>query len=257
LSVLAAPLAFCATALFPRPLHLVRRLDDPLTRTSATIDEYCAGNRVVTVRGPKVTIADYDAQLLTEIDHAGHTWSITPFADIAQSRVALDARIGVKSAPIATRLTAAGAHASSAVETFVDSAPHRRLDVSIDRRVNLSRAAAEVLIGAAYPGRVSEEQQEILAAAGSGGGSSAMSSGGMSASNSGGTYGLVTERTLTIDADGTRLVSHNAIVRIGDEMPPADATLIDPGAKRIESRLTRLARELREVDTLPTASGQH
>ena len=72
----------------------------------------------------------------------------------------------------------------------------------------------------------------------------------MSAGATAGTYGLVTERTLTIDVEGTRLVSHNTIIRIGDEMPPADATLIDPGAKRIESRLTRLARELREIDTL-------
>jgi hypothetical protein len=71
------------------------------------------------------------------------------------------------------------------------------------------------------------------------------------------TYGLVTERTLTIDAGGARLVSHNSIIRIGDEMPAAEATLIDPGAKRIESRLTRLARELRDIDTLPSANALH
>jgi hypothetical protein len=248
-SLLAAPLVFGAGALFPRPLHLVRRVDDPISKTSATIDEYCIGNRVVTVRGAKVTIADYDAQQLTEIDHVAQTWSVTPFADIAQSRAALDARMGIKSAPRAARLMVSGTRSPGTVETFVDETPHRRLDVGIDRRVTLSRAAAEVLIGAAYPAKVTDEETEILAVAGSGS-VSAMSVRATAAE----TYGLVTERTLTIDADGARLVSHNSILRIGDEMPAAEATLIDPGAKRIESRLTRLARELRDIDSLPSAN---
>jgi hypothetical protein len=255
LSLLAAPFAFGATALFPRPVHLVRQVDDPISKTTATIDEYCAGNRVVTVRGSKVTIADYDAQQLTEIDHAAQTWSVTPFEDIAASRAALDAKIGAAQAPRAARLTASSSstHSSSAVETFVADAPQRHLEVGIDRRVVLSRAAAEVLIGAAYPGKGSEEQEAILDAAGNKGAVSAMSVGAKSEA----TYGLVAERTLTIESGGTTLVSHNKILRVGDEMPPADITLIDPGAKRIESRTTRLSRELREIDTLPTASVQH
>lgn len=252
LLLVAAPLAFAANALFPRPLHLVRLVDDGLSRTTATLDEYCLGNRVITIRGARVTIADYDAQQLTEIDHLAQTWSVTPFADIAKSRADLDTRLGAAFEPHPARLTAVGSNASSAVETFVVDAPHRRLQIGIDRRVVLSRAAAEVLIGAAYPGQGDAEQEEILAAAG-GGGVSAMSAGAAV----GGTYGLVTERTLTIDVEGTQLVSHNAIIRIGDEMPPAEATLIDPGAKRIESRLTRLTRELREIDTLPSTKPQH
>jgi hypothetical protein len=254
LSLLSAPLAFGATALFPRPLHLVRQVDDPISKTTATIDEYCAGNRVVTVRGSKVTIADYDAQQLTEIDHAAQTWSVTPFADIAASRAALDAKIGAAPAPRAARLTASSSiHSSGAVETFVADAPQRHLEVGIDRRVSLSRAAAEVLIGAAYPGKGSEEQEAILDAAGNKGVVSAMSVGAKSET----TYGLVAERTLTIESGGTTLISHNKILRVGDEMPPADVTLIDPGAKRIESRTTRLSRELREIDTLPSANVQH
>lgn len=252
LSLIAAPMAFSANALFPRPLHLVRRVDDALSKTTATLDEYCLGDRVITVRGSKVTIADYSTQQLTEIDHAAQTWSITPFADIAKSRADLETRLGTAPEPHSARLTASGRNASAAVETFVVDAPHRHLDIGIDRRVVLSRAAAEVLIGAAYPGNGDAEQEEILAAAG-GGSVSAMSVGTTTVA----AYGLVTERTLTIDAEGTRLVSHNAIIRVGDEMPPAAATLIDPGAKLIESRLTRLARELRDIDTLPAAKPQH
>jgi hypothetical protein len=78
-----------------------------------------------------------------------------------------------------------------------------------------------------------------------------MSSGGNA------TYSLLVERTLTIEDGGTTLVSHNEVVRIGDEMAPAEAMIIEPGAKRVESRLTRLARELREVDTIPSAKTQH
>jgi hypothetical protein len=110
-----------------------------------------------------------------------------------------------------------------------------------------------VLIGAAYPAKATEEQTEILAVAGSSGSVAAMSVHAAAAE----TYGLVTERTLTIDTDGARLVSHNSIIRIGDEMPAAEATLIDPGAKRIESRLTRLAHELRDIDTIPFGNALH
>jgi hypothetical protein len=252
-SFLVAPLAFGGGVLFPRPLHLVRRVDDPISKTYATIDEYCIGNRVVTVRAAKVTIADYDAQQLTEIDHAAQTWSVTTFADIAQSRAALDARMGVSPAPREARMMVSGTRSPNGLETFVDETPHRRLDIGVDRRVTLSRGAIEVLIGAAYPAKVTDEETEILAVAGSRGSISAMSVRATTAE----TYGLVTERTLTIDSDGTRLVSRNNIIRIGDETPAAEATLIDPGAKRIESRLTRLARELRDIDTIPAANALH
>jgi hypothetical protein len=125
-SLVVAPLAFGAGALFPRPLHLVRKVDDPISKTSATLDEYCIGNRVVTVRGAQVTIGDYEAQQLTEIDHAAQTWSVTPFADIAQSRAALDARMGIKPTPHGARMTISGSRSGSDVETFVDETPHRR-----------------------------------------------------------------------------------------------------------------------------------
>jgi hypothetical protein len=251
LSLFVAPAAFAATALFPRPLHLVRRVDDPISQTTATIDEYCAGNRVVTVRGPKVVIADYDAQQLTEIDHAAQTWSVTPFADIAKSRTDLDARIGNKTAAAEAKVTALE-RTSSGADGYVLSEPHRRTQIAFNRSVALSRAAAEVLIGAAYPNVKNAEAEGILSAAGGNGTVSAMSSGGGNA-----TYGLLVERTLTIETGGTTLVSHNDVVRIGDEAPPADAMLIEPGAKRIESRLTRLARELREIDAIPSAKTQH
>jgi hypothetical protein len=249
LSILIAPLSFAATALFPKPLHLVRRVDDPIAKTTATIDEYCAGNRVVTVRGAKVAIADYDAQQLTEIDHAAQTWSVTPFADIARSRTDLDVRIGNKTAASEAKVTALGRTASG--DGYVVSYAHRRTQVAFNRNIALSRAAAEVLIGAAYPNVRNSEADGILSAAGGNGTVSAMSTGSVA------TYGLLVERTLTVEDGGTTLVSRNEVVRVGEETPPADLMIIEPGAKRVESRLTRLARELRDIDTIPSAKTQH
>jgi hypothetical protein len=250
LSILIAPLSFAATALFPKPLHLVRRVDDPIAKTTATIDEYCAGNRVITVRGAKVAIADYDAQQLTEIDHGAQTWSVTSFADIAQSRTDLNAHIGNQTPVTEAKVTSLGRMAAG--DAYVISDAHRKTQIAFNRAILLSRAAAEVLIGAAYPNNRNSEADSILSAARGNGTVSAMSSGGGEA-----TYGLLIERTLTIEDGGTTLVSHNEVVRISDEAPPADVMLIEPGARRIESRLTRLARELREIDTIPSAKTQH
>jgi len=252
LAMIVSPLALGASTLFLKPLHLVRRVDDPIAKTTATIDEYCLGNRVVTIHGSKVTIADYDAQQLTEIDHAAQTWSVTPFADIAKSRTELDARMNNGAVPHSAKVTALGRKTTGADAFVVDDA-HRRLEIGFNRGVSLSRAAAEVLIGAAYPNTKGEETDAILDAAANRSNIAALSAGTPGEPS----YGLLVERTLTIVSGASTLVAHNAVIRVGDEMPPAEAMLIDPGARRIESRLTRLARELREIETLPSAKAQH
>jgi len=231
----------------------VRRVEDPLTATAATLDEYCIGNRVVSIRQSKVVIVDYDARQVTETDRDAKTWSVTSFDEIARSRADLSARLGVD-APRSSdhapgTLTSKG---GTAAESFERIEPNRRLEVTFDRSVVLSRAAAEVLMGTAYPEERAEGDEEILNAASAG--SAGRAVGALSAAASGDEerYGLLVERTLTIDSAGTRLISRNAVIHVGAEMPPADALLIDPGAKRVESRLTRLARELRDADALPS-----
>jgi hypothetical protein len=198
-----------------------------------------------------VAIADYDAQQLTEIDHAAQTWSVTPFADIARSRNDLDARIGNKTPAGETKVTALGRVANG--DGYVIGEAHRRTQVAFNRNIALSRAAAEVLIGAAYPNGRNAEADGILSAAGNHATVSAMSAGGAGDA----VYGLLVERTLTIEDGGTTLVSRNEVIRIGDETAPAGVMIIEPGARRIESRLTRLAREVRDIDTIPSAKTQH
>ena len=47
-----ATAASAAETLFPSPLHLTRRITDPLSgATSIVVEEYCSGNRVVTIQG--------------------------------------------------------------------------------------------------------------------------------------------------------------------------------------------------------------
>src|SRR5579859_27315 len=108
--------AFGASALFPTPLHIVRKIDDPLAKAPIIIDEYCYGNRIVTINGPRVAISDFAELTLTEIDHGSLTYGVTRFDQIA-----------------AAQLPKASAQSK---------ATHRQ--VAVDRSVGLSRELTQV-----------------------------------------------------------------------------------------------------------------
>jgi len=236
-----------AGVLFPKPLHIVRRLEDPIAHRTSTVDEYCSGNRVVSINGRKVVITDYDLQQITEIDHDRGTYSITRFEDVAKVQPKSAAkRSEWKTTPLGMKSSAAGRSIDAfTFETNAEGATHerRRVEVGVDRQVSLSREAVEVLVGAAYPSQPSEEHEQLLQAAKARAGR--MTTNG---AQSPAEYGLPSETTLTYDSDRTHLTYRNSIVRIGDEAPPAELLVIAPGAERIESRLTRAAREMRELD---------
>jgi hypothetical protein len=211
--------AFAADALFPRPLHLVRRVEDPIAGKTATLHEYCAGDQVVTVNGARVVIADYGKQQLTEIDRAAGTYSITRFDELAKTNAA---------APQA-------------------SGDNIKVEVGVDRNTRLSRAAVEVLIGAAYPNARRAEHELILRAAAGGDKDKRLVANSVDVASD---YALPVEQTLTIIEDGQRITMRNSIVEVRSELAPDDVRLIPPGARLIESRITRLARELHDLDRL-------
>jgi hypothetical protein len=245
--------ADAATALFPKPLHLVKRVDDPFAKSAKTVDQYCYGNRIVTVAGDHVTILDYDAQTLTEIDHARATYSITRFDELANARPKGPAQ--VSSAGASPRVTPQGVKSSRSgrsVDSFDVEAPHTRVNVGVDRSVTLSRAAVEALIGASYPNVRRPEHDAILGAAGPaarGGRISANSTAGSDAAE----YGLPSEQTVTVDSDGGAVTLRTSVLRFDADLPPSGAMLIEPGAKRIESPTARFAREMKDADTIPVA----
>jgi hypothetical protein len=270
MAVLLAP-AFGATTavLFPRPLHLVRRIEDSLAKSPVTLDEYCAGNRTITIRGPRVTVVDYDQQTVTEIDHAGGTYSITRFDEIAkaqqrkpQARRTTSATGATGTAPSRWKQTELGMKSSSAGRS-VDSyelvagseRELRRIEIGVDRQISLTRGAAEVLVGAAYPSAHTEDHDAILGAMASRktlrAGTNA-TAGAQSAPDE--SYGLPSEQLVTYESEGVKQTMHSSILRIGAEAPPNDSLLIDPGATRVESRLTRTAKELDQLDRLPNRS---
>ena len=266
-----------STVLFPKPLHLVRTIEDPLARAASTVHEYCAGNQVITVNGSRVAVADYDKQQLTEIDREAGTYSVTPFAEIATANAFIRgggrpnsraAKAAAKPADAsaenwkATQLGMRGAVSGRSLDAWQlvrgESRDRTTIEVGVDRRIALSRDALEVLVGASYPNTRREEHDALLRAA----------SGGQEvnrrqpSANSTGTapaaaqYGLPMEQVMTFESDGERVEVRNTVREVNDELPPPNLLIIPPGSKLVESRAIRMARELRELDELPGQSSR-
>ena len=243
---LAVSTAFAST-LFEKPLHLTRRVSDSLSNSETTIEEYCAGNRIVTVRGNLVAIADYERQELTEIDRATGTYSVTRFDSIARAHQTAPRNTEVEAEVKANRPQAErrGARRSAAgreVEAFEIAGDREgeTIDVAIDRGVTLSRAAVDVLIGAAYPNRPAPRHEAIAL--------SAANDRSPSANLPAESYALPAEQTFRFDAEGTSVTLSNTVIRVGHEPAPPELIAIPPGARLVESRITALPKALEELD---------
>jgi len=206
-------LLLAAAVLFPKPIHLVRRVEDSISGKSATFDQYCAGNRIVTVRGTRVSIADYEKQELTEIDRDAATYSVTRFDEIAKSKK-----------------PHAAAH------------PDAKVDVNVNRTVALSRDAVEALIGASYPNARNDVHDRVLNAA-----APEKGGGRVKTASVDDAYALPSEQTVTIEG----VTTHDAILSVKYESAPPEVLNIDPHARRVESKITRMSKELEQLDKLP------
>ncbi|MBI2215061.1 MAG: hypothetical protein HYU52_15540 [Acidobacteria bacterium] len=244
-----------ARPLFVEPLHLTRQLSDPISGTTSTLDEYCHGDRVVSIRDSRASIADYAKSTLTEIDHAKGTYSVTSFDAIARAlpdasgasaRTSATAQrpeltdVGVR--PVGNR----GGRAFQA--RIADPQGSRTIDVVVDQQLKLTREAVEVLVGAAFPLRRSIEGDVAIAAAGRD------RAAGKSGSGLAGDHALPLEQTVTWEIDGETLRIENRIVRVGNELPPPDLIAIPPGAQLVESDIVLRKTMLEELDRLPSAA---
>lgn len=241
--------------LFAEPLHLTREISDPISGTTSRVDEFCAGNRVISILGTRTSIADYAKGELTEIDRTKGTYSVTSFDAVARAMpgesvgLANDrvrgrepelTDVGVRSVGIR------GGRAFEATIVGVDSS--RKVEVVVDQQLRLSRGAVEVLVGAAFPLRRTEENEIAIAAAGH------SRSGAEKGSGLVRDHALPLEHSVTWSLDGDTLRVVNRIVRVGSELPAPDLAAIPPGARLVTSEIVLRKQLLDELDRLPSAS---
>ena len=237
--------------LFPKPLHITRELSDPVSQKTTRIDEYCQGNRIVSVTAGRTAIADYGKGELTEIDFAAGTYSVTKFASIA--------RIHEKNATAADRsdswrVESKGGTviASRPAETLEaesgEGAPRRVIRISSDRQLKLSRAAVEAVMGIGYPHRRDPSADVVLGALRSRDRRLSNNAAGAEAADE---YHLPLEQIVRFDVGGEMVETRNVVVRLGDEMPSADVLTIPPGATLVESKTEAVQRHLEELDRPP------
>ncbi|HXG59334.1 MAG TPA: hypothetical protein VNL91_09960 [Thermoanaerobaculia bacterium] len=234
--------------LFPRPLRLSRSIDDPLAKKAIAIEQYCSGNTIVTVSGARVVLADFAKQTLMEIDREAMTYSITPFEKIAAAQMRsprrpprggampFDARW--RRERLVSRTSADGRRLEVAAFVRETGGEAQRHEIAVDRQIALSRAALEALIGAAHPNSATDEHDVIMHAARSDGANDAAA--------------LPVEQTSTYTIEGTSITVRNVVTSVRFEEPPQDLLLVPPGARLVESHLIRTARELEELDRIPT-----
>lgn len=247
--------------LFPTPLHITRELSDPVSQKTSVIDEYCHGNRIVSVSGARTAIADYAKGEITEIDFAAGTYSVTKFE--------LLARVNEKNAPSADRAAASATRNEWRVEakggSVIASRPadtseaesnedgsHRVIRISSDRQLTLSRGAVEALMGIGYPHRRDPSSDVVLGALRSRERSVATNAAGSAAVAE--EYHLPLEHVVRFEVGGETIETRNVVVRLGNEMPSPDVLTIPPGAKLVESKAVAVQRLLDELDRPPARS---
>jgi hypothetical protein len=238
--LLSSPL-FAAAALFPQPLHIIRQVQDPISGTTTVLNEYGYGNRLVSVHGDLVSIADYDRGELTEIDRSAGTYSVTRFEAVAKAAQALNPPTAVTERSVKHEPRALGAKPAAigrTAEFFQDdleSKPTKRsIEVGVDRTVSVSREALEVLVGSAYPGTRLPEHDVVIAAAANRGAEPS--------------YSLPVEQTIRYEVEGQKLEFHSSVMRVGNELPPPDLVSIPPGSRLVSSRIVAVQRELEQLD---------
>lgn len=246
--MIAVSLAASDVPLFPIPLHLVRTIEDPIAGAKVRVDEYCTGNRIITVNGSRTAIVDYDRRELTEIDRGAASYSVARFDEVAAAQMPLAPASGNetwKTTPLGVRSSADGRNADAF--EIVSSGPEKvKVELRVDRERSVSRSAFEALVGSAYPNRGSEQQNAVaLACARTRAVSAADASGAES-------YGIPLEQTITFEAgSGKTLTIRNSVISVTNELPPPDVLTIPAGAKLIESRAARMQKALRELKEPP------
>lgn len=186
------------------------------------VEEYCHGNRVVSVTAQKTAIADYDKGVVTEIDFEAGTFSVTTFDDLAK----------------------AWQPDAASSETPRTNASAMR--VKGDERHLLSRDAVEVLLGVAYPARRDVTVDPVVGSLRSKQRHAVVNT--ATTANAVADYALPLEQIVQMDAGGEIVEVRNTVVRVGSELAPAEVLIVPPGARLVESTAVAARRMLDELD---------
>lgn len=242
-----------AAPLFPEPLHLRREIHDPISGTATTVDEYCSGNRIVTVQGSRVVIADYERNEMIEVDHSAATYSITAFTDLARAIASLPQAVGTRAAEtseprsVGLRKSLDGRQLDAYEFSRTDGDETMTIEVAVDRQVAVSAAAVEALIGAAFPNRRTFAHEATLRAAAT----TTSNPGRRLQTDAVPMFALPTDQSITYVTRGEALTFRSTVVDIDRKKPPPEILLIPPGATRVESKRITVPRMLEEIDEIP------
>jgi hypothetical protein len=218
-----APVVAAERVLFSAPLHITRELSDPLSQKTSVIDEYCQGNRVVSVSGSRTAIADYGRGELTEIDFNAGTYSVTKFEQLARLYV-------------------------QEKKEKKDADARRVVRSSADRELTFNRGAIEALLGIGYPYPQNDGADVVLGSLRSRDHKVATTAAEVDE------YQLPLEQVMRHDVGGESVETRNVVTRIGHELAPVDALAIPSGAKLVESKSIAARRLLEELDRPPSTS---
>lgn len=240
--ILLSPVAHAQKieVLFPSPVHLTREIEDPVSGTRVIVEEYLVGNRMISVAGDVTVIADYGTASITRIDRAARTFSISTFDEYAATRREEPASASTK------KVTSLGSTMTSgrSGDEFLIETEGRSTRIVADSSVRMSKSAAEILLGIAYPNRArGSEMLDALRA------TPALQSKGMTSDAS--MYSLPVEVTTEIDVAGETVRFSEKVTRVGSELPPAHLLEIPAGATRVELASIAAPRQLEELDRLP------
>jgi hypothetical protein len=243
----AAAVSVHGAPLFDAPLHVTRNVEEPISGKTLTVDEYYFGSRVVTVRGSRTVIADYDKREVTEIDRAAGTYSVTKFEDVAAARGARRAT----QTDISVQRSGNDRRGGRSVDLFTadDKNSGMHAEVAVDANVELTKDAFDVVVGAAYPAGVTAGTEIARGAARR---SRVTAAANGMAAPSAERYGLPIEQTFRWHVGKETVTATNRITRVGDETVPPDVIAIPAGARRVESRRIEANRLAGEIDSTPS-----
>jgi hypothetical protein len=242
-----------APVLFPAPLHITRELTDPVAGTTTVVDEYCHGNRIVSISGSRTAIVDHEKGTVTVIDTSAGTWSEARFEEIARVQ-ARSRREPATSGEWRREERPSRVIASRPGDSFELSRKEVHVNVvvqlTLDRQLALSRPAMEALLGTGHPNPPDGMGDAVIGALRGRGPRAAVTASDATA-RSEPLYQLPLEQTVRFDVGGEIVETRNVVTRIGTELPPPDRLAVPPGAQKVELPLIATSRLLEELDQPP------